>query len=74
MEWESIRYKGYMIWVGKLREGEWVASWHALPKRGAMATPGPGEGEVVSGDSREAAIEAAQRRIDEIQEQRRQPS
>ncbi len=70
MEWESIRYKGYMIWVGKLREEEWVASWHALPERGAMATPGPGEGEVVSGNSREAAIEAAKRRIDEIEQRR----
>ncbi len=73
MEWESIRYKDYMIWVGKLREGEWVASWHALPERGAMATPGPGEGEVVSGDSREAAIEAAQRRIEGEIERRNKP-
>ena len=73
MEWESIRYKDHMIWVGKLREGEWVASWHALPKGGVMATPGPGEGEVVSGESREAAIEAAWRRIDEIERRRHKP-
>ena len=69
MEWKNIHYKHHIIWVGELRE-EWVASWHALPKR-AMATPGPGEGEVVSGNSREAAIEAAKRRIDDEIEQRR---
>ena len=70
MEWEQTRYRNFLIWVGKLREGEWVASWHALPERGAMATPGPGEGEVVSGESREDAIEAAKRRIDDKIDQR----
>ena len=70
MDWEEIRYKDHIIWVGELRE-EWIASWHALPKGGAMATAAPGEGEVVSGNSREAAIEAAKRRIDDEIEQRR---
>ncbi len=72
MEWEDILYKDYIIWFGKLRE-EWIASWHALPKGGAMATAGPGEGEVVSGNSREAAIEAAKRRIDEIEQRQHKP-
>ncbi len=72
MEWEEIRYKDYKIWVSKLRE-EWIASWHALPKGGVMATALPGEGEVVSGNSREAAIEAAERRIDEIEQRQHKP-
>ncbi len=74
MEWEKkeIPYKGFAIWVGKGREGDWIASVNALPKR-AGAAPGPGEGEAVSGDfdSKDAVIEAAKQRIDEIQEQRR---
>ncbi len=74
MEWEpkEIVHHGFAIWVGKGREGDWIASVNALPER-AGATAGPGEGEVVSGDfdSREAVIEAAKRRINEIQEQRR---
>jgi len=72
MEWEDIRYKDYMIWVGEAQE-EWIASWHALPKGGVMATAMPGEGEVVSGKSREAAIEAAKQRIDEIEQRRHKP-
>ncbi len=74
MEWEmkEIPYKGFAIWVGKGRKGDWIASVNALPER-AGATAGPGEGEVVPGDfdSRDAVIEAAKRRINEIQEQRR---
>ncbi len=78
MEWEpkEIVHHGFAIWVGKGREGDWIASVNALPERGAMATAGPGEGEPVSGDfdSREAVIEAAKRHIDETHRRRRQPS
>ncbi len=78
MEWEQkeIVYHGFAIWVGKGREGEWIASVNALPEQTAIATAGPGEGEAVSGDfdSREAVIEAAQRHIDEIHRRRHRPS
>lgn len=69
VEWEmkEIPYKGFSISVGKGREGKWKASVFKYPKR-AGAPPGPGGGEVVPGDfdSRDAAIEAAERHIDEI--------
>lgn len=75
MEWErkEIIHRGFAIWVGKGREGDWIASVNALPEQGAMATAGPGEGEAVSGDfdSREAVIEAAKRYIEEQHRQRR---
>jgi hypothetical protein len=59
MEWqERPRFSGFLIWVGELREGTWVASVAALP----AYTAGPG-GEVVPGEFQTAkAAEAGAHR------------
>jgi len=74
MEWEpkEIVHHGFAIWVGKRREGDWIASVNALPEQTGFA-PGPGEGHIIVGpfDSREAAIEDGKRHIDEKHRHRR---
>ena len=80
MEWEEkeiiyhgFAYHGFVIWVGKRREGDWLASVSALPERGAMYVAGPGEGHILGpSESRNAAVNAAKEYVDERQRQRRQ--
>ncbi len=77
MNWETdaIIYRGFQIWLGQGRDGEWTASVNALPEQGAMATAGPGEGHILGPfNTREAAVEAGKEYIDQVQQQRHQPS
>jgi hypothetical protein len=73
MDWEEIPYKGFAIWIHKRRARDWIGCVYPYPK-GVIAAPGPCGGEAVPGDfdSREAFIEAAERLVNEIQEERRQ--
>lgn len=72
MEWGEIPYhladRSFAIWVGQHPQGYWIASYSVgPPPRQAMYVAGPGEGHVVSGEfeTRESAITAAQRAINE---------
>jgi hypothetical protein len=69
MHWkEKERYRGFLVWVGKLRDGRWVASVAALPEQGSGFTARPGE-HCAPGDfpSEEQAELAARNYIDQIQ-------
>lgn len=70
--WVRRIHRGFYTSVAKLRIGGWTATVGALPERGAMATAGPGEGTIVSGDfeSEEAAVNAAKKYIDQKHSQR----
>jgi len=72
MQWKGKRrYRGFLVWVGDLPGGRWVASVAALPEQGAMATAAPGE-QCAPGDfpSEEEAELAARNYIDQIQAKR----
>lgn len=74
MDWEmeSIIYHAFQIWLGQELEGDWIASVNALPRQGAGATAGPGEGYILGPfDSRDAAIQAGKRYIDGTQQRRK---
>ena len=72
MEWKDIPYslsdRSFFIWVGEHPKGYWIVSYSAGPPPvGAAFVAGPGEGHAVSGEfeTRDAAVEAAKRAIDE---------
>ena len=71
MEWKDIPYflsdQSFVIWVGKHPKGYWIVSYSVGPASGAGFIAGPGEGHAVSGEfeTRDAAVEAAKRAIDE---------
>ena len=74
MEWakKEVIYRGFAIWVGKRRQGDWLASVSALPEKGAMFVAGPGEGHTVGPfGSRKAALDAAKKHIERTHKQRR---
>ncbi len=71
-EMESTVYHAFQIWVGQEQGGDWMASVNALPRQGAGATAGPGEGRILGPfDSRDVAIEGGKRYIDGKQQQRK---
>lgn len=68
-----MRYKDFSISVLKQQAGSWVATVETLgPQRGAMAVPGPGQGEPGPGEfgSEDAAMDAAKAHIDRHRAQR----
>lgn len=72
MQWKDIPYflsgQSFVIWVRRHRKGHWIVSYSVGPPLGqAMFVAGPDEGHVVPGEfeTREAAIEAAERAINE---------
>ncbi len=71
-EMESTVHHAFQIWVGQEQGGDWTASVNALPRQGAGATAGPGEGRILGPfDSRDAAIKGGKRYIGGKERQRK---